>query len=161
MLNSCGGSSRNKTYVPLCWPSSQLQKTGSKLRSETMANQIQTVHNPLQRMLTGTETLHFLNHWKTSFRTYYRRDTYFKAFLLPNASWNSLAQNYGQSEDIIGTSTTRSAVDKCEDLKDFLNTLSGYLPFPYLTEKIVSGSRNLQNVCDTIYDHYLIMLRLN
>ena len=119
-----------------------------------MANQIQTVRNPPPRMLTATETLHSLNHWKTSFRTYYRRDTFFKAFLLPEARWNSLDLNYGQVEDTVGTSTTRSAVDKCEDLKDFLNTLSGYLPFPYLTEKIVTGSRNLQNVWDTIYDHY-------
>ena len=28
------------------------------------------------------------------------------------------------------------------------------MPFPYLTEKIVNGSNNLQNVWDTIYDHY-------
>ena len=99
-------------------------------------------------MLTAAETLHSLNHWKTSFRTYYRRDTYFKAFLLPEANWDSLAANYGQVEDVVGTTTTRSALDKCEDLKDFLNTLSGYLPFPYLTEKIVTGSRNLED------DHY-------
>ena len=70
-------------------------------------------------MLTATETLHSLNHSKTSFRTY-RRDTYFKAFLLPEATWDSLAANYGQVEDVVGTTTTRSAVDKCEDLKDFL-----------------------------------------
>ena len=101
-----------------------------------MANQIQTVRNPPLRMLTATENLHSLNHWKTSFRTYYRRDTFFKDFLLPEASWNSLALNYGQVEDTVGTATTRSAVDKCEDLKDFLNTLSGYLPFPYLREKL-------------------------
>ena len=106
-------------------------------------------------MLTRTESLHSLNHWKTSFRTYYRRDSYFKAFLLPNATWNNLtANNYGQVADMNGTTTTRTAQDKGEDLKDFLNTLAGYLPFPYLTEKIVDGSTRLQDVWDTIYDHY-------
>ena len=30
----------------------------------------------------------------------------------------------------------------------------GYLPFPYLTEKIVGASSKLQDVWDTIYDHY-------
>ena len=42
----------------------------------------------------------------------------------------------------------RSALDKGEDLRDFLNTLAGYLPFPYLTEKIVTGSNNLK-MCGT------------
>ena len=98
-------------------------------------------------MLTLTENLHSLNHWKTSFRTYYRRDAFFKAFLLPNATWNnSIVEHYGQTDDVNGTVITRTAADKGEDLKDFLNTLAGYLPFPYLTEKIVNGSRNMKNV---------------
>ena len=120
-----------------------------------MAQQLQTVRNPPPRMLTFNETLHSLNHWRTSFRTYYRRDAFFKAFLLPNANWNNVAnENYGQVDDVNGTVVTRNAADKGEDLRDFLNTLAGYLPFPYLTEKIVNGSRNMQNVWDTIYDHY-------
>ena len=121
-----------------------------------MSQQLQqTVRNPPPRMLTLTENLHSLNHWKTSFRTYYRRDAFFKAFLLPNATWNnSIVEHYGQTDDVNGTVITRTAADKGEDLKDFLNTLAGYLPFPYLTEKIVNGSRNMKNVWDTIYDHY-------
>ena len=106
-------------------------------------------------MLTLSETLHSLNHWKTSFRTYYRRDSYFKAFLLPDATWtNSARDHYGQTADVNGNTTIRSAADKGEDLKDFLNTLAGYLPFPYLTEKIVDGSSKLQDIWDTIYEHY-------
>ena len=117
--------------------------------------QIQTVRNPPPRMLQMVETLHSLNHWKTSFRTYYRRDSYFKAFLLPQATWsNSARNNYNQVADMNGTNVVRTAADKGEDLRDFLNTLAGYLPFPYLTEKIVDGSTNLQQVWDTIYDHY-------
>ena len=120
-----------------------------------MTHQLQTVRNPPPRMLTTNETLHSLNHWRTSFRTYYRRDGYFKAFLLPDATWTNSARNhYGQTEDTNGTVVTRTAADKGEDLQDFLNTLAGYLPFPYLTEKIVKGSANLNNVWDIIYDHY-------
>ena len=48
----------------------------------------------------------------------------------------------------------RSAEDKGEDLKDFLNTLVGYLPFPYLTEKIVNASSSLAEVWEVIYEHY-------
>ena len=102
-------------------------------------------------MLQMVETLHSLNHWKTAFRTYYRRDSYFKAFLLPQATWsNSVEHNYGQDEDTNGTNITRTAADKGEDLRDFLNTLAGYLPFPYLTEKILDGTTNLQQVWDII-----------
>ena len=121
-----------------------------------MAQQLLTtqVRNPPPRMLTPTETLQTLNHWKTSFRTYYRRDSFYKGFLLPNAQWDPAAENYGQTDDVQGADIVRAAVDKAGDLEDFLNNLAGYLPFPYLTEKIVKGSKKLQDVWDTIYDHY-------
>ena len=119
-----------------------------------MNQAVQLVRNPPPRMLTLTETLHSLNHWKTCFRTYYRRDTYFKGFLLPTVQWDPSATNYGLRADIQGEQVVRSAEDKCEDLKDFLNTLVGYLPFPYLTEKIVNASRNLQEIWEVIYEHY-------
>ena len=70
-------------------------------------------------------------------------------------------QNISDSE-VVGTylpllddsdSDSESAADKGEDLKDFLNTLAGYLPFPYLTEKILDGSSKLQDIWDTIYEH--------
>ena len=87
----------------------------------------QTVRNPPPRMLTVSETLYSLNHWKTSFRTYYRRDSFYKGFLLPNASWDPTALNYGQAADRQDGTIIRSAEDKGEDLKDFLHTLVGYL----------------------------------
>ena len=104
-----------------------------------MAQQLQTqVKNPPPRMLTTNETLQSLNHWKTSFRTYYRRDSFYKGFLLENAVWNGSQENYGQEADVQGEAPNRivlrTAADKAGDLEDFLNTLAGYLPFPYLTE---------------------------
>ena len=120
-----------------------------------MANQLQTqVRNPPPRMLTQNETLQSLNHWKTAFRTYYRRDSFYKCFLLQDAQWDPAADNYGQIDDREGANVIRTAADKAGDLEDFLNTLAGYLPFAYLTDKIVTGSKKLQDVWDTIYDHY-------
>ena len=56
--------------------------------------QLQTlVRNPPPRMLTTTETLHSMNHWKTSFRTYYRRDSHLQG--VP-ASRSPLEQRRGQ-----------------------------------------------------------------
>ena len=101
-----------------------------------MAQQLQ-VRNPPPRMLTEKETLQSLNHWKTAFRTYYRRDSYYKCFLLPAAVWDHDADNYGQTPDMAGANVVRTAEDKAGDLEDFLNIIAGYLPFPYLTQKIV------------------------
>ena len=118
-------------------------------------NQIQTVRNPPPRMLTSSESLYSLQHWITSFRTYYQRDSYYKSFLLPQVRWESTQAHYGQVDDVDATGTvTRTAEDKSEDLKDFLNTIVGYLPFPYLTEKILHGTKKLQDVWDSIYEHF-------
>ena len=92
----------------------------------------QTVRNPPPRMLTSSETIYSLNHWRTNFRTYYRRDSYFKCFLLPTATWDANATNYGQSADMENGVVIRSAQDKGEDLVDFLHTLIGYLPISEL-----------------------------
>ena len=70
-----------------------------------MAHQ-QTVRNPPPRMLTVSETLYSLNHWKTSFRTYYRRDSFYKGFLLPQAQWDSSLPHYGQTPDRNGENVT-------------------------------------------------------
>ena len=83
------------------------------------------VRNPPPRMLTTTETLQTLNHWKTSFRTYYRRDSFYKGFLLSTAEWDPAADNYGQADDVQGGDVVRPAADKAGDLQDFLNTLAG------------------------------------
>ena len=119
-----------------------------------MAQQTITVRNPPPRMLTGQETLHTLNHWRTAFRTYYRRDSFFKTFLLPDASWNPGSANYGQLDEVNNGTITRTGQDKAEDLKDFLNTLMGFLPFPYLTERVLKSTKNLEEVWSIIYDHY-------
>ena len=86
-----------------------------------MAQALQMVRNPPPRMLALQETLYSLNHWRTGFRTYYRRDSYFKCFLLPNATWTPQEENYGQTADMNDRVVVRSAQDKAEDLKDNMN----------------------------------------
>ena len=125
-----------------------------------MAQQLQMtqVRGPPPRPLLATENLHTWNHWKSSFRTYYRRDDYYKKFLLNTARWDSTAENYGLDADTRGAGADaviiRSAEDKAGDLEDFLNIIAGYLPFPYLTQKIVKGSKKLEDVWEVITDHY-------
>ena len=119
-----------------------------------MAQAMQVVRNPPPRMLSSQETIYSLNHWISNFRTYYRRDSYFKCFLLPTATWSPDQENYGQRAELVDGVVVRSAQDKSEDLCDFLNILIGYLPFPYLTEKILKATHNLQQVWEVIKEHY-------
>ena len=97
-----------------------------------MSQSLVTVRNPPPRMLTASESLYSLNHWKTAFRTYYRRDSFYKGFLLPRATWDPHHAHYAQEADYDDDGIlVRSAEDKGEDLRDFLHTLVGFLPFPY------------------------------
>ena len=83
---------------------------------------------------------------------YYRRDSYYKTFLLPQVRWDASRQHYAQTADTDAEGVVvRTAEDKSEDLKDFLNTIVGYLPFPYLTEKILNGTTKLAEVWDCIH----------
>ena len=85
--------------------------------------QVQTVRNPPPQMLTATESLYSLQHWITSFRTYYCRDTYYKGFLLPNVRWNPSQLHYAQADDVDNDgAVARSAEDKSEELKDTKST---------------------------------------
>ena len=57
---------------------------------------------PPPRQLGTKETLDTLIHWKTTFRTFYKRDDAYKHFMRENITWDPLALdgNYGQAADI-------------------------------------------------------------
>ena len=112
-------------------------------------------HTPPPRQLGSQETLESLTHWQNSFKTFHKRDDAYKRLFKPNISWNSSEPNYGlQSAD----NEDRSAEDIAEDLMDLLNTLSGYLPFSYLTDKILKNTTNWKDVWHIVYDHYNVQV---
>ena len=95
---------------------------------------------PPPRQLLEDETLSSLTHWRTSFRTFYKKDEAYRPFFLSGFSWNPSATNYGLVAETDGLK--RTAADKCEDLIDLLGTLAGYLPHSYITDKLVSSTEN-------------------
>ena len=93
------------------------------------------VRTPPPRALTQKETLDTLDHWKSLFRNFFRRDSSYKQFLKGSCQWNSTLENYGlQALD------DEEPADRAENLVDFLYTLAGFLPHSYLTKKIVKDS---------------------
>ena len=112
----------------------------------------QISRTPPPRQLQANESLESLSHWKTAFKTFYKRDDCYKIFFKTGTQWNPSHENYGLQEERDGD--RRSAADLSEDLKDLLNTLAGYLPHSYLTDKIVNNTKNWDEVYEVIFDHY-------
>ena len=108
---------------------------------------------PPPRQLGTKETLDTLIHWRTTFRTFYKRDSHYKHFVQESTTWDPSHINYNQvAKDEVGLK--RTAEQMKEDLVDLLNTLAGYLTHSYLTDKIVSGTKGWKDVWDVIYEHY-------
>ena len=111
------------------------------------------VKSPPPRPLSQKETLDSLNHWKTIFRNYYRRDSSFKQFLKSDCQWDFKQPNYAlaQLDD-------EAPAERAENLGDFLSNLSGFLPHSYLTQKILEDTTCLQDCWDIIYEHYNVQI---
>ena len=114
-----------------------------------MSNFIKT---PPPRPLGTSETLESLTHWRTNFRTYFKRDDGFKTFIKETFRWDPVQLHYGQQTETSGLK--RSAAEMKEDLVDLLSTLAGFLPHSYLTKKLLNNTRSWVDVWNVIYDHY-------
>ena len=111
-----------------------------------MANYVKC---PPPRQLGKSETLESLKHWRTTFRTYFKKDGSYKPLLNLNRTWDPNAPNYGQTREAEGLE--RSASEMKEDLIDLLSTLAGFPPNSYLTDKLVSNTKSWNDVWQTIY----------
>ena len=103
---------------------------------------------PPPRQLTQNESLDSLDHWKSIFRSYFRRDSIFRQFLDTTAIWYPDRENYGLS-----AANDMTPQERCDALKDFLNTLAGFLPHSYLTSKLLNTGK-LEDCWDIIEEHY-------
>ena len=107
---------------------------------------------PPPRPLGKHETLESLTHWRTTFRTFYKRDDTYRSLIRGTATWDPAAANYGQVAETEGLK--RNAADMKEDLDDLLHILAGYLPHAYLTDKILNNTKGWDDVYNIIYEHY-------
>ena len=105
--------------------------------------------------LGSKESLESLTHWQTAFKTFYKRDDLYRRFFKVGFTWNYDEINYGMVND---DNAEYSAEDIAEDLTDLLNTLAGYLPFSYLTDKILKTTTCWKDVWAIVYDHYNVQI---
>ena len=108
---------------------------------------------PPPRQLTQNESLESLEHWKSCFRNYFRRDSIFKPFLATDFVWNPADAMYGLTDKDDMTSTERK-----DALVDFLNNLAGFLPNSYLTSKLETETTCLEDCWRLIEEHYNVQV---
>ena len=112
---------------------------------------------PPPRPLTKKESLDSLDHWKSQFRTFFKRDDTFRRFLGSDFKWDPMKTDFGFTPDKDATNPsiiTVTAKDKAEDFTDLLNVLSGFLPHSYLTTRISKDTKCWSDIWDLIYQHY-------
>ena len=115
------------------------------------STRVSFVKFPPPRPLTKKETLESLDHWKTQFRTFFKRDDTFRPFLNTTFTWHQDKKHFGFTD---GKDGVPSAAQQYEDFTDFLNVLSGFLPHFYLTTRIAKDTSCWDDVWDLIYQHY-------
>ena len=126
------------------------------LRRSTRTMSRNIARNPPPRQLTIKETLETLTHWETTFKIYYKRDEIYRAFFKADFKWNPNEECFGLQDETAGSNPQMKA-ELCEDLKDLLNTFSGYLPHSYLTGKILKSS-SWKSVWRIVHDHYNVQV---
>ena len=107
---------------------------------------------PMPRQLGDEETMESLQHWKVTFRNYFRRDDYFNVFLPSDVQWNPAEANYGLQAETTGLK--REAAVLKNDLVAFLETIAGFLPHSYVTERILKNTTCLKDVWNVIAELY-------
>ena len=105
-----------------------------------------TAKVPYPRTLTANESLDTLTHWRSHVRNYFRRDDNLKQFFARDKTWNPDEVNYGFVGD--------TAVSDADYLESLLDTISGFMPGPYLTAKITKQTKSMEDVFKIIWQHY-------
>ena len=104
-----------------------------------MAEQYSQPRALLPRWLEQQESLNPFNQWIVTFKNFYLRCTFYGYFLQPGLTWTT------EDDRGLGTETTglkRTPQVLASDLDGFLHCISGYIPFDYVSDKLISEATN-------------------
>ena len=107
---------------------------------------------PQPRQLRQNETVQSLNQWKNVFRNYYRRCPYMGTFLVPTTTWDPQEECYG-FEDERGNDG-RKKEEIYADLEGFFETIGGFCPHDYMSQKLLTSTKNIQDVWNILYEAF-------
>ena len=102
--------------------------------------QIQTVRLNPPRDCTHTETRESLNTWLEYACNYFSRDDHTRRFILPAATWDPDAADYGFVAEGQDTKLRRTAPEVAAALTRFFSTISSFFPFTFLTRRLMRST---------------------
>ena len=91
-----------------------------------------------------------------TFRGYYRRCQYVGGFFDPEARFRPEAANHGFVAEAAGLK--RSAAAKKEDLAGFYSLIGSYMPFDYVSQKLMNEATNINKVKEIVFEIYDVEL---
>ena len=86
------------------------------------------------------------------FRNYFRRCQFYSYFLQPGINWTNTANRGFIANETSGLKRTPELL--ASDLEGFLECLASYLPFDYVSDKLLQESTNMDTVWSIIYEIY-------
>ena len=101
------------------------------------------------RPLEDKETKSSLDHWKSSFINFARRDPTFQPFL--TGTWNPLAANFG-----FQTEGATSAEQRMENCKIFIQHVATYMKEPFWNNRMLEQATSLKKIWEIIDEAYEI-----
>ena len=106
----------------------------------------------MPRKLEEKETLQTLNHWRSVLTNYYRRCQFYGYYLQPDISWDNSDNRGFTVNETSGLKRTPAIL--ASDLNGFLSCIASYLPFDYISDKLILESTNMDTVWSIIYEIY-------
>ena len=82
-------------------------------------------------------------------RNYFKKDASFKPFFSRLTTWDYLVTDYGF--------TGEDKVEQAENLESLLDTISGFLPSPFLTIQITQQTKCMEDVWNLIWKYYRVV----
>ena len=101
------------------------------------------------RPLEDKETKSSLDHWKSSFINYARRDPIFQQFL--TCTWDPRAENFG-----FQTQGNVTAVQKMENCKIFIQHIATYMKEPFWNNRLEEQATSLKKIWEIMDGAYEI-----
>ena len=113
---------------------------------------VNTARLPVPRPLGDEETMESLSHWWTTFRNYYRRDKYVGGFLISTFKWDPSKPHYGFEDEATGLK--RAKADLADDLTGFMEIISSHMKNSYITERLKTSTKNIEDVKKCLFALY-------
>ena len=106
------------------------------------------------RQLTANETFETLSHWKTTFKTFYKRDDTYKIFFKKKMEWDQSMEDYDLKEEVGGE------MRKAPELSKTCKISSAHCQATYLTHTLQTTFLRTPGILRMFGEWFMITIML-